>query len=63
MNGITIAAINGFGIYLWSQLLEFTMVIMNSMVLSMVIASISGALIPIMLTVTVRILHHLLQYF
>jgi magnesium transporter len=52
MNGIAVAVTTGLGVYLWSQLLELTMVIMISMVLSVVIASVSGALIPIMLIVT-----------
>jgi magnesium transporter len=52
MNGIAVAATTGVGVYLWSKSLGLTLVIMISMVLSMVIASVSGALIPIILTVT-----------
>jgi magnesium transporter len=52
MNGIAVALTTGLGVYLWSKSLGLTMVIMISMVLSMVIASVSGALIPIILTVS-----------
>ena len=52
MNGIAVAVTTGAGVYLWSQSTGLTMVIMLSMILSMIIASVSGALIPMMLTVT-----------
>ena len=52
MNGIAVALTTGLGVYVWSKSMGLTMVIMISMVLSMSIASVSGALIPIMLTVT-----------
>ena len=42
----------GLGVYIWSKSMGLTIVIMISMVLSMAIASVSGALIPIMLTVS-----------
>lgn len=52
MNGIAIATTTGAGVYIWSGSLGLTLVIMISMVLSMAIASVSGAVIPIMLTVS-----------
>lgn len=52
MNGIAIAITTGLGVYIWSKSVGLTIVIMISMVLSMAIASVSGALIPIMLTVS-----------
>ena len=52
MNGIAVALTTGLGVYIWSKSTGLTIVIMISMVLSMAIASVSGALIPIMLTVS-----------
>jgi magnesium transporter len=52
MNGIAIALTTGVGVYIWSKSVGLTIVIMISMVMSMAIASVSGALIPIMLTVS-----------
>jgi magnesium transporter len=52
MNGIAIALTTGAGVYLWSHSSGLTLVIMLSMILSMIIASVSGAMIPMMLTVT-----------
>jgi magnesium transporter len=52
MNGIGVAVTTGLGVYLWSKSPGLTMVIMISMILSMAIASVSGAIIPIILTVT-----------
>jgi len=51
-NGIAVAVTTGLGVYLWSQSIGLTLVIFASMILSMVIASISGAGIPILLTIT-----------
>jgi magnesium transporter len=52
MNGIAVALTTGLGVFVWSRSVGLTMVIMISMVLSMIIASVSGALIPMMLTVS-----------
>ncbi len=52
MNGIAVAITTGLGVYIWSRSTGLTIVIMTSMVLSMVIASVSGAIIPVMLTVS-----------
>jgi len=51
-NGIAVALTTGIAVYLWSDSPGLTMVIFLSMVLSMVIAGIFGAIIPIMLTVS-----------
>jgi len=52
MNGVAVAITTGIGVYFWSGSTGLTLVIMISMVLSMAIASVSGALVPIMLTVS-----------
>lgn len=52
MNGIAVAVTTGIGVYIWSRSIGLTLVIMISMVISMAIASVSGALIPIMLTIS-----------
>lgn len=52
MNGVAVAVTTGIGVYLWSGSYGLTLVIMLSMIISMVIASVSGALIPVMLTVS-----------
>jgi len=51
LNGLSVALTTGLGVYIWSKSIGLTVVIMTSMVLSMVIASVAGALIPISLTV------------
>jgi magnesium transporter len=51
MNGIAVAVTTGLGVYVWSQSIGLTAVIMISMVLSMAVASVSGAIIPMILTV------------
>lgn len=51
-NGIAVALTTGIGVYVWSQSMGLTLVIAVSMVMSMTIASISGAGIPILLTIT-----------
>ncbi len=51
-NGIAVALTTGIGVYVWSQSMGLTLVIAFSMVLSMTIASIAGAGIPIILTIT-----------
>jgi magnesium transporter len=52
LNGVAVGLTTGLGVYIWSRSVGLTIVIMVSMVLSMVIASVSGAMIPMMLTVT-----------
>lgn len=49
-NGIAIALTTSLGVWLWSDSLGLAMVIGTSMVLSMVIAGIFGAAIPLILT-------------
>lgn len=51
-NGMAIALTTGIGVYIWSRSFGLTMVIFLSMILSMVIASVAGAMIPIMLTIS-----------
>lgn len=51
-NGIAVALTTGIGVYVWSQSIGLTLVIAFSMVMSMTIASIAGAGIPILLTIT-----------
>jgi Mg/Co/Ni transporter MgtE (contains CBS domain) len=51
-NGILVALTTGIAVFLWSQSGGLTMVIIFSMILSMVIAGVSGAVIPIILTVS-----------
>jgi magnesium transporter len=49
-NGIAIAITTSLGVWVWSQSFGLAIVIAVSMVLSMVIAGISGAAIPLILT-------------
>ncbi|CAI2717114.1 magnesium transporter [Nitrospina watsonii] len=49
MNGIGVCATTCLGVYVWSQSIGLTGVIGVSMILSMVIAGIAGALVPIVL--------------
>jgi len=49
-NGLALALTCGAGVYLWSMSLGLALVIGVAMVLSMIAAGISGALVPIMLT-------------
>ena len=51
-NGLAVAFTTALAVYLWKQNIGLTCVIFFSMVLSMVIAGVSGAVIPIMLTVS-----------
>lgn len=51
-NGIAVAVTTGVGVYLWSQSFGLTLVIFLAMILSMIIAGVAGAIIPIMLTVS-----------
>jgi len=48
-NGIAVAATTALGVYVWSQSLGLVLVIVIAMVFSMVIAGLSGALVPILL--------------
>ncbi len=50
VNGFALAGSCGLGVYLWSSSLGLSLVIAVAMVLSMVAAGISGALVPIILT-------------
>jgi magnesium transporter len=50
-NGVAVAATTSVGVWLWSGSSGLALVIGTSMVLSMVIAGIAGAAIPILLTV------------
>jgi magnesium transporter len=49
-NGVALAITCGLGVYLWSRSLGLALVIAVAMVLSMIAAGISGALVPILLT-------------
>ena len=49
-NGIAVAVVTALGVWLWSGSQTLAMVICVAMILSMVIASIAGAAIPIILT-------------
>lgn len=51
-NGMAVAITCGIGVYIWSQSVGLTIVIFISMIMSMVIASMAGAMIPILLTVS-----------
>ena len=48
-NGIAVALTTGLGVYVWSRSLGLCLIIGVSMVISMIIASISGAAIPLLL--------------
>lgn len=50
INGVVLAVTCGLGVYVWSASLGLALVIGVAMVLSMVAAGISGALVPILLT-------------
>jgi len=50
LNGVAIAAVTGLGVLLWSQSWGLAFVIAFAMVLSMALASLSGAAIPLLLT-------------
>ncbi|MEZ5557906.1 MAG: magnesium transporter [Pseudomonadales bacterium] len=49
-NGLALALTCGLGVYLWSTSVGLALVIAVAMVLSMIAAGISGALVPILLT-------------
>jgi magnesium transporter len=48
-NGIAVAATTALGVYVWSRSLGLVLVIVIAMIFSMVIAGLSGALVPILL--------------
>jgi magnesium transporter len=48
-NGVAVAATTALGVYFWSRSTGLVLVISSAMVISMVIAGIAGALVPIML--------------
>ena len=49
INGICIAVVTAIGVYVWSQSLGLCLVIFLAMILSMVIAGVCGAAIPLVL--------------
>jgi len=49
VNGVAIAITCGAGVYLWSQSVGLSLIIGLAMISSMLIAAVSGALVPIML--------------
>ena len=50
-NGVVVAVTTSVGVMIWSDSWSLGLIIATSMVLSMIIAGIAGAAIPIMLTV------------
>jgi magnesium transporter len=50
LNGVAIALVTALGVYIWSQSPGLTVVIAMAMVLSMIIAGLAGAAIPLVLT-------------
>ena len=50
VNGVAIAIVTGSSVYFWSKSLPLGLVMTTAMIFSMVIASISGAAIPVILT-------------
>jgi len=50
VNGIAVALTTGAGVYVWSQSTGLAFVIMLSMIISMIAAGLSGAIIPMILT-------------
>jgi len=49
-NGLAIGLTTAMGVYIWSRSLGLCLIISSSMILSMMIASMSGAIIPLLLT-------------
>jgi magnesium transporter len=49
MNGLAIAATTALGVYVWSRSFGLVLIISAAMVISMVIAGLAGALVPILL--------------
>ena len=50
LNGVAIAIVTGIGVLVWSQSYGLTLVIFLAMILSMVIAGVAGAAIPMILS-------------
>ena len=50
INGLAVALVTAIGVYLWSQSLGIAAVIGVSMVVSMIVAGVSGASVPMVLT-------------
>ena len=50
VNGVALAVVCGAGVYMWSGSIGLTLVISSAMTVSIPIAGISGALVPIVLT-------------
>ncbi len=50
INGIAVGVITSLGIFVWSGSTGLSLVILSSMILAMVIASLSGAAVPMLLT-------------
>ena len=50
VNGVAIAVVTAIGVYVWSQSMGLCIVIFLAMILSMVIAGVSGASIPMILS-------------
>ncbi len=48
-NGLAIAAVTAIGVFIWSQSLGLALVMLCSMVVSMILASMAGAAIPVVL--------------
>jgi len=49
-NGVTVAAVTSAGVFVWSGNLGPSVVIGSSMIASMILAAIAGAVIPVVLT-------------
>lgn len=49
LNGIAVALVTGIGVYVWSQSVGLVLVIAISMVISMAIAGVAGAAVPMVL--------------
>jgi magnesium transporter len=50
LNGIAIAVLTGVAVFFWSKSIPLSLVIGTSMIISMIIASLAGGMIPIILT-------------
>lgn len=50
LNGIALAVVTGAGVYVWSRSAGLSAVISGAMVISMMLAGLAGAVIPILLT-------------
>jgi magnesium transporter len=50
INGVAVALTTAAGVYVWSQSVGLALVIMLSMIISMIAAGLSGAIIPMILT-------------